>query len=181
VAYTFVPNAAIKNGYQIALGFANVVSGSIDVSHADVRATPTFPAAALTAAPPAAEVRPVGVELAICQRYLAKTFPQATAPAQGTGVTAGAIIYRALYSGADYWGAAWRFPVTMRAAPTITYFNPIGANANWRNLDTGADSGSTAAVEVPTGDQMVFPLNLQLSSDGVGQRIAIHALASAEL
>jgi hypothetical protein len=183
LAYSFVPSANLKNGYQIQLllgGALNASSGYVDIGRADVRATPTL-GPGLVGAAPLPELRPVATELAVCQRYFCKTFPQGVAPAQNCGTVAGAILYRAQYSGPDYAGAPWQFPVVMRAAPTLTYFNPSNANANWRNISLGADSGPMPVTATATSDRVASPLNLQVTGDLAGNFFVIHATASAEL
>ena len=128
------------------------------------------------------EYRPFGTELALCQRYYFKTFPQATAPAQNTSVYAGAISYVAVLAGANYMSAPAFFPVVMRAAPTtITFYNPGAANAKWRNGSLSTDSGN--AVTNPAASQYGFLAvnNPQVSGDGINNTIYIHATAEAEL
>lgn len=94
-------------------------------------------------------------ELALCQRYYAKTFPQGTAPAQNAGVT-GSIGY--LEPSANVgWYINWRFPVEMRTTPaTMTGYNTSAADANWSAggiaiafQGTGA-SGTTLSASGPT-------------------------------
>lgn len=75
-------------------------------------------------------------ELAMCQRFYRKSFPLATAPATGTG-TGGASRARAY--AANYLVVELRRDSSMRAAPTVTTYNPVSANGNWRNIDTNTD------------------------------------------
>lgn len=123
------------------------------------------------------ERRPLGLELAFCQRYYFKTFPQDTAPAQNVGVT-GAYGFGQLVAGAvaaSYPMCA--FPVEMRAAPTITGFNPSAANANPRNVGAGANYTSATYTATPWG----WYLRATGPSAGTaGQDSRVHITADAE-
>jgi len=128
------------------------------------------------------EYRSIGTELALCQRYYFKTFPQATAPAQNTGVYAGAISYVAVLAGANYMSAPAFFPVVMRATPTtITFYNPGAANAKWRNGSLGSDSGNAATNAGASQNGFLAVNNPQVSGDGINNTIYVHATAEAEL
>ena len=77
------------------------------------------------------DYRPYGTELALCQRYYAKTFPQTVAPANGLGAN-----YFLGYSpNSTNLSTIWKFPVTMRSAPTVTLFNDRagGTAGQWTN------------------------------------------------
>ena len=117
---------------------------------------------------------PPGLALAQCQRYYAKTFPPATAPAGGTGLE-GALFTYVIVSNAIP-SLRWQFPVQMRATPTLTFYNPGAANGQWSaggaNAGTGFNTTSPDAVRigttsVPTINPFTF--------------VAIHAVAQAEL
>ena len=128
------------------------------------------------------DYRPYGAELALCQRYFYKTFPQAVAPAQNTNVTAGTIYYIVVLGGANYMGTPVYFPVTMRATPTtLTFYNPQAANAKWRNTSTGADSGPTTSPQNLSQYGFLAINNPQVVGDLLNNSIIIHATAEAEL
>lgn len=79
------------------------------------------------------------VELRRCQRYYAKTFPIGTTPAQAAGAP-GALIMASANTTAYNAVAIWQYPVApMRAAPTITTYNPRQSNANFRDFANTAD------------------------------------------
>ena len=61
----------------------------------------------------------------------------------------------------------------------ITTYNPNAANANWRNIDLGADSG--APVTNQAVDWGVSVRNPQIAGDALGNQVAIHVTADAEL
>lgn len=117
VAYTFVPSVQCQLGYDPILRFAgqlNAASGYVDISYADIRATPSAQLG-LNNSPPQPEIRPIHEELVFCQRY-----------------------YQTLgnnncIDGGYFPGAAQRywtipFHVTMRATPTVTYVSWAYAN-----------------------------------------------------
>jgi hypothetical protein len=116
-------------------------------------------------------------ELARCQRYYAKTFPQATAPAQNVG-RAGCLVCRIQGAGAGT-SFMWRFPVTMRASPTITTYNTEAANANVRNFTVGADRTVLVDPASSISQDTVF------ISDSTGNLLndycGVHSTASARL
>ena len=79
-------------------------------------------------------------ELAACQRYYQKSFNIATAPAQNLS-TGNMVINASAYgSSAQFF---IRLPVTMRAAPTVTTYNPYAANASWRLPSSSTDVAIT--------------------------------------
>ena len=67
----------------------------------------------------------------------------------------------------------------MRAIPTVTYYNPHAANANWRNSDLPADSG--LARSLGTGEDRFGISNPQVDGDRIGDNMNIHWSADAEL
>jgi len=80
------------------------------------------------------DYRPYGTELALCQRYYEKSFPQATAPVSNNGEK-GSQLYVHSSDGGSLAGFT-PFKVTKRASPTITGYNPSAANANFSNGGT---------------------------------------------
>ena len=119
------------------------------------------------------DFRPYGTELALCQRYYCKTFATATAPAQNTGSSAGAISF--ISQAVQLWDAMWRFPVEMRVAPTtITTYSTNQANANW-SLNGDAPTASI----VNTGST---GLGIRATTPAAaGRGYQIHASVDAEL
>lgn len=120
---------------------------------------------------PPADIRQ---ELQRCQRYYCKTFNQGVAPAQAVGNAAGALSSPATNGVVDA-TSTFRYPVEMRAAPTIITYNPFQANANWRNLANTADDGVNVAGIGTTG--------VVISGAGVGLSApyAIHISANARI
>lgn len=121
-------------------------------------------------------------ELLRCQRYFWKTFNYTRQPAQGTGDSNGALVYRAVVAGVNGNGMMVQHPVRMYAIPAPTYYNPISANALWRNLTDPADSGAASTGPFATASersQMI--INPQVAGDGIGEYIAVHASFEAEI
>ena len=127
------------------------------------------------------ERRDYGRELAMCQRYFCKTMDQNTVPANGLSGGANGYIYITPNATNAKVAATWKYPVTMRAIPTITTFGYAGAASNtWRNIDNSNNGPTITAFN--TGQEMVG-----LYGDGTvtawaaGQGYVGAATASAEL
>ena len=65
----------------------------------------------------------------------------------------------------------------MRAAPSITFYNPAAANANWRNFTAGSDNTPFAD---PTPTDSGFGITAG-AGPAQGARLGIHYTADAEL
>lgn len=123
--------------------------------------------------------QPEEVELLRCLRYYCKSFPLATAPAQNTGLT-GAIRGNAAQAGAvAFVHMGIRFPVPMRGAPTIVYFNPAAANAFLRYIITPSDATATSATQITESQAEVTATGLAAWVAGGG--VAVHFTADAEI
>lgn len=123
------------------------------------------------------ERRPLGFELALCQRYYCKTFPYATAPAQSASQL-GAI--QAVASGTGVapnagLAVSWRFPVEMRGAPTITTYTPTIANSGWYDTPSGTN---LTVLTSATSSACRFLNNAAATNATLYQ---IHAAADIEL
>jgi hypothetical protein len=120
------------------------------------------------------ELRPIGTELALCQRYFQKTYNIDVAPGTATGV--GAIQVNA-QGPCNYLCLQWNFPVSMRATPSpVTIYNPsTGGTGTIRS-----DAANVAAGPAATGQSGV---SIQVSNvlTGVNTFNTAHATASAEL
>jgi hypothetical protein len=125
------------------------------------------------------ERRPFGAELVLCQRYACSSFPLGTAWGQNAG-TAGAFSYIVLVGGTSAgFGISMPFPVTMRANPTLTYYNPSAANDKWRNTIANADSASGAGVNIRAWGTQIT--NYQVAGDVASQTCQVHWSVTAEL
>src|SRR6185295_16563613 len=90
-------------------------------------------------------------ELQYCQRYFGKTFSVDTAPAQNAGTDIGECGLSVWNGGTALtylWERYW-FSVSMRAAPTVTFYNPSASNGKVRNVTTSTDIANS-----PTADNL---------------------------
>jgi hypothetical protein len=100
------------------------------------------------------DYRPYGTELQLCQRYFSKSFSQTVVPADGintytvigTPTNTSDLITQAIY-----------FPVTMRTAPTITFFrgSVIATSGLWSYFD--------GSWQTPTGTNTNQVLNTYMA------------------
>jgi len=121
------------------------------------------------------EHRSFGEELQLCQRYFCKTFQYAQAPAQNPTIKLNAVSGPAASNSAYDNILQWWMTVKLRAAPTITTFNPYASNSNF------AQSGSDgpAVTLYSSGENNV---SFRDDSGGYqGTNLQIHATADAEL
>lgn len=120
------------------------------------------------------EQRPIGLELALCQRYFEKSYNQADVPG-----TAGASGYEYWYNGQTGASAGIKvaYKVPKRAAPTALtiYSSATGAAGNLRNITSAADVASTT---VGSGEHGFV---LQSNAAGALAFYAAHWAASARL
>ncbi|HUN46568.1 MAG TPA: hypothetical protein VMU85_08610 [Stellaceae bacterium] len=118
-------------------------------------------------------------ELLRCQRFYAKTFPLAVAPAQNAGTAGAWIAPQAVGAATPQQGNFWSFPTRMARAPVISFFNPAAANAQARNLDTASDCSGTAADIV--GERGAAFGTTTPAGSTAGERLAVHMIADARL
>lgn len=122
---------------------------------------------------------PIAAEIDRARRFYHKSFPLDVAPAQNAGLT-GAIRGNAAQAGAvAFVHMAIRFPLWMRAAPTMVYFNPAAANAFLRYPITPSDATATSATQVTESQAEVTATGLAAWVAGGG--VAIHYTADAEI
>lgn len=116
------------------------------------------------------ERRSIGMELALCQRYYFKTYPQATVP--GTVTRDGSFAFAPDASATNI-HRFYQWPVTMRAAPSVTGYNPDNGTAN--QLSTG--NGWNPFLQTATG------LGFHSTGANIGQggTTYVHLTANAEL
>jgi len=120
------------------------------------------------------EQRPIGVELALCQRYYFRY----------TGQSAG--YSRIMSTGSTYSGSAWggvvAVPVTMRSNPTAIESSGIGVTDN-----VSYDSGAFTSVALSSAGSQVGGLYLSctgaagVSTNGSGHILILRGGASAYL
>jgi hypothetical protein len=117
-----------------------------------------------------------GRELILCQRYYCKTFNQSVAPASNAGQAGAFVVPAPADTATDRaYLLTWRFPASMRAAPTVTTFNPSAAGSGWFS----SSGASVAANTANAGTEAVMIVNGATAS--ANQNAVIQATASAEL
>lgn len=117
-----------------------------------------------------------------CRRHYRKSFPYATAVAQNSGVTAGALAYIVVTGGGTaFYSVREAFDTQMRASPTVTFYNPAAANAKWRNTNLGADSSTSAAATIALSENGFSAQNQQVAGDLASHTILVHYDADANL
>ena len=122
----------------------------------------------------------IGGELALCQRYFQKSYPQGTAP--GTNTTlAGSVSSGITTCGI---GGNWngiRFPVVMRTAPTVTTYSYTSSTVSTISNSAGTDQGSGSGTPAGAGDSGFLIYNGNGSTISTVNGTIIHYKAEAEL
>ena len=119
------------------------------------------------------EHRSFGDELARCQRYFCQSYPHGTVAGSASANTH----LRKLANGENYDQIAnFEFPVEMRAAPTVTLYNPANGTVNGFRGDS---SNYTGAVSHPSTTRGVAIYRNATVTATVFT--SIHATADAEL
>ena len=122
------------------------------------------------------EERHIGEELVLCQRYYCKSYDLDTVP--GTITDVGAVGGRANTSG--WFGVPVQFPVTMRAAPTMTMYNPGTGNTGQVRFGTSTTYNDTGDFfTVGQSGALARGTNASASYNSAVARI--HYTADAEL
>jgi hypothetical protein len=143
VAYTFTPSSVgIANGYNVGLSFGgalNAAGAYVDISYADIRATPGA-AAGLNASPPFPEMRSIAIETLVCSRYY-QLLPQVRS------------IFSILQGGGFWQGIVW---LTMRVLPTAVWsVSSVNGLDSWNfavySDNSGATIGGATAAQQPAG------------------------------
>ncbi len=139
-----------SSGNQWQAGKYLSTSGSVELG-ANTGATLTVTGIHMRPGPFAVpyEPRDYGTELALAQRYYAKSFPSGTAIGQNKGSAGAMTLQTPVTSGS--WGAYVAFPATMAVSPaTITFYSTGAATANCYNSTKAADVGAGSAVNAGT-------------------------------
>jgi len=139
VAHTFAASAATANGLQVIFDFGNNFSSTskfVQVAELDIRVTPFAPVG-LNAAPPPPELRPIVAEMPFCQRYLQKSYNQATPPGANVGAGGGLVFFSGPQN--NFWGNMQRFPTVMRTVPpALTTYDNAGNAGKVSYATTGS-------------------------------------------
>jgi hypothetical protein len=149
-AYTFNVSSSATNGYQIQFNFGAMTSTSdiIEFTGFDLRSTPSV-ATGLNSAPPIIEEPNYSAEIVRDQRYFISSYPPGMPG--GTSYASGAS-YLVCFVNAGF-GAAQgiRFPVTMRAAPTLNGWAQDGTANDWYDLAGGGQKAVIFGVVTAVG------------------------------
>jgi hypothetical protein len=118
--------------------------------------------------------------LALAERYYEKSFAVGTTPAQNVASLLGsASVTQVVGAAAAQVGHRVPFKTRKRAAPTVTIYNPLAANAEVRNATAAADC--TASV-VADASETGFTLNFTTAGgSAAGQANHAHWAAASEL
>ena len=126
------------------------------------------------------ERRPIGTELALCQRYYDKSYSIDVAPGTSTfnGIVVGS---NEMYAGAWYpMGDSVKFTTEMRRVPDFAYYDGAGTISRmstfWNNATT---SGYNPSIVLYTGTKAVGIR--QTAAISVGVPFMLHYTANAEL
>lgn len=182
VARTFTASTDASKGMEVGLDFGtalNIAGKLISVTLADIRITDNV-GSGNNLIPPLIERRPLPIELAFCQRYFEKSFSQATTPAQNVGANTGEFNFIAGKAGALADLGYVQYKATKRsAAPTLTFYNPVAANAQVRDASSGADCSATTSSNSNDNGFMVNTTGA--AGTAVGNQLGVHWTSSAEL
>lgn len=118
-------------------------------------------------------------QYADCLPFYCKSFLYSTAPAQNVGAATNEHYFNAtvagastMFSGSIYW------PTRMRAAPTVTTFNPAAANAEVRDETAVADCSAVGTVSREKA--MLLNCNGNAGT-AVGNVLGVHFTADADV
>jgi hypothetical protein len=118
------------------------------------------------------ERRPIGTELALCQRYFCKSYNQSVDP--GAITTAGVLRLKTFGGGNSSSSVEAFYPVVMRDTPSITVFSPdTGTSGQCRR-----DNVDQAAAAQAIGD---YKAVINTNSTNTDSEMRAHFTASAEL
>jgi len=115
-------------------------------------------------------------QLTLCQRHYFKTFKYATAPAQNVGADTGELQAIAGKAGAAGEQMFIRWPVKMRVAPTLTWYNPQAVNAFVRDEIAAVDTTGTSATAAEDTARFAPVGN---AATVVGNILGVHLTAEA--
>ncbi len=113
-----------------------------------------------------------------CQRHYRKSFPSGTAPAQNAGITGAIVGVQSLAGAVAQQFQTVEFNPPMRAAPTVTLYNPSATNAQIRNTVAAADwTVSSAGTPAATGITLT---GTGPGGGAAGEASAVHYTAEAD-
>ena len=129
------------------------------------------------------EIRPIGTEFALCQRYYEKSFPYATAPQNGANSTSFATSNGLLgyVSGNSMQVGFLKFTVQKRVAPIMTAYGNSSGQTKYRDSVTSSTDLWSVSALTFTGISETGVLMQQNVVNNVVVPIQGHWVADAEL
>jgi hypothetical protein len=124
------------------------------------------------------ERRPIGTELALCQRYFQKSYNPDVALGANTSIGAVTMTPHGTTSYAGF-GTVY-FPVAMRAAPSVTAYNPVTGSTSTPVRYTVGPADYNLSITAGAGASG-FAANVNNGSAGPSGYIYFQWTASAEL
>jgi len=119
-------------------------------------------------------------EMAACTRFFRKSFPYTTQPAQNQGVAgalSGDVHERAVKTST---GVYERFAIPMHKTPSLVFYNPSAANAEWHEIVHDTTEGAVTTVyNCDSGFFVTHAVNT--SSAQEEDSFALHYTALAEI
>lgn len=162
--------AASTTGIEVEFSVGAQTSGTFTIGRAQLEQGGTATAFESTC--------PFSLGLLLCQRYFAKTFAQNTVPAQNTGIFVGSLggsVMSTSFIGNCF--VMWRFPVVMRATPTISLFTP-GASGIGCFSDSAASFSTGLANNPSDSGTQIYNSGGGLTANSFAY---IHATATARI
>jgi hypothetical protein len=123
------------------------------------------------------EFLPIDVNLGRCFRYFQKSYAYATAP--GTNTQTGMVLQTGSAMASGYIGSDIKYPVEMRATPTVTSYTESGTSGSM-NYALSGSSGTASTVNFVSSNK-TQTLQLTTGSSFVVAQLTGHWTASAEL
>lgn len=118
--------------------------------------------------------RPYDQEYALCMRYYFKTFRPGVKPAQASNDQLDCYVHQGQAAGT--FGGTYPYMMLMRTVPSITTYNPVSSNANWRDFTNNADRTLTVTANI--GQRNVAMTG---ASGSTGAFNKVHITADARL
>jgi hypothetical protein len=114
-----------------------------------------------------------------CKRYCRSSFPYGVKPVQNYGQV-GAFFGTLNKTGATSNVFTERFDVPMRSIPSVTFYNPQAANAQFRDYTALADFSGTQ-LSALASESLLAILAMAPAGSTIGNHAGVHYLAEAEV
>lgn len=171
----FVPRSALSGqsmtstaSFSVMLYYQSVLgTGNVDLANLQLELDSVTPF----------EQRPYATELALCQRYFTKTYNQNVYPGANSDAYEGSIRSTVQVTNSYTSFGNWRFPVAMRANPTVIAYNPRTGASN----GFAADASDLVGVGITNSGESGVSFFTSGVSVGTHVFIQVAATASAEL